>query len=285
MTSAAETSTAPTDFAARYGRWAVVAGASEGVGAAGAHELAARGLDVVLLARNGALLEDLEADLRQRHGVDVRSLVVDFLDPDAADRILSTVDGLEVGTIFYNAGAAGRSGSFLDLELDHALKMIQLNCTMPVRLIHALAPAMVERGRGAIVVVGSMGCFAGQPSVASYSASKAFQVNLLEGLWAELDAKGIDVLEAVIGSTTTPARARRFGIGVDDDLDMSSEAVAADIDEHIADGPNRVVAKLTSGIGHVAQPWLEFRDFALNANIEAMAGFTDRTTNPSPDPD
>ncbi|HEY6533397.1 MAG TPA: SDR family NAD(P)-dependent oxidoreductase [Acidimicrobiales bacterium] len=277
------TAPARNDFADRYGRWAVVAGASEGVGAAGADELAARGLDVLLLARNGPLLEELAADLRARHGVEARMLVVDFTDADAAERVLAATDGLEVGTLLYNAGAAGSSGTFLDQDLAHAMKMIALNCTMPVALVHGLAPAMVERGRGAVVLVGSMGCFAGQPYVASYSAAKAFQINLAEGLWAELKDRGVDVLEAVIGSTTTPARARRLGVGVDEHLDMSSEDVAREIVEHIADGPSRVIAKLTSGIGHVAQPWSEFREFALQANIDAMAGFNARTNVGQPD--
>jgi short-subunit dehydrogenase len=271
------------DFAQRYGRWAVVAGASEGVGAAGAQLLAERGLDVLLLARNAQLLDELAADIRQRHDVEARTLVVDFTEADAAQRVLAATEGLEVGLLFYNAGAAGSSGHFLDQELAHAEKMIALNCTMPVRLVHGLGPAMVERGRGGIVLVGSMGCFAGQPFVASYSAAKAFQVNLAEGLWAEMKDQGVDVLEAVIGSTTTPARARRLGVGVDEHLDMSSEAVALEIVDHIADGPSRVIAKLTSGIGHVAQPWSEFRAFALQANIDAMAGFNARTNIPEPD--
>jgi len=142
---------------------------------------------------------------------------------------------------------------------------------------------MVERGRGGIVLVGSTGCFVGGPYVASYSAAKAFQVALMEGLWAELQAQGVDVFEAVIGSTTTPARARRLGVGVDEHLDMSSEAVAAEILEHITEGPSRVIAKLTHGTGHLAQPWSEFRATALAANIEAMKGFQARTGPGQPD--
>jgi short-subunit dehydrogenase len=271
---------APGDFAQRYGPWAVVAGASEGVGAAAAIELAGRGLDLVLLARNRELLDALATDLRQRHRVQVRTLPVDLTRSDAVELVLEVVDDLEVGLLFYNAGAAGSTGTFVDQELAHALRMIALNCTTPTALLHALAPAMLERGRGGLVLVGSMGAFAGQPYVASYSAAKAFQVNLCEGLWVEMHERGVHVLNAVIGSTFTPARERRLGVHFDDTIDMTSEAVAGEIIEHIADGPTRVVSKLVGGIGEVAQPWSDFRSFAVTKNVEAMAGFHARTNLP-----
>jgi short-subunit dehydrogenase len=272
-----------TEFSRRYGPWAVVVGASEGVGAAGAEELAARGLDLLLLARNGALLDEVADGVRARHGVEVRTMVVDLLDVDASERIVAAADGLEVGLLFYTAGAAGAVGRFIDLPLDHARKMLRLNCSAPTELAHAFAPAMVERGAGAVVLVGSTGCFAGQPYVSSYSASKAFQVNLAEGLWSEMKDDGVDVLCAPIGSTTTPARTRRLGVGVDEDLDMSSEAVALEIIDHMGDGPTRVVSKLNSGIGPLAAPWAEFRALAVPTMAASMSGFTARARTPEGD--
>ena len=102
------------DFAQKYGRWAVIAGASEGVGASLADQLAGRGLDLVLIARNGALLEELAAKVHERHGVEVRSLVQDLTAPDVGDRVAEATDGLEVGLLIYNAGAANRTVEFLD---------------------------------------------------------------------------------------------------------------------------------------------------------------------------
>jgi short-subunit dehydrogenase len=274
------TAAAKDDFARAYGPWAVIAGASEGVGAAAADQLAARGLAVVLLARNVELLGSVAAGIRDRHDVEVRTLAVDLTAPDAVERILAEVEVLEVGTLFYNAGAAGSSGLFTDQELAHARRMIALNCTTPTELLHALAPPMLERGRGALVLVGSTGAFSGMPYVASYSAAKAFQVNLCEGLWAEMHERGVHVLNALIGSTFTPARERRLGVHFDDSIDMTSEAVAEEILEHLADGPTRVVAKLTSGTGPVAGPWNEYRAFALAKSIESVAGFNARTNVP-----
>ena len=269
---------ATNSFRQRYGRWAVVAGASEGVGACAADELAANGLDLVLTARNRALLEEVAVGVRKRHGVEATTLALDLTAPDAADQILAVTDGLEVGLLLYCPGAVHNADLFLEQPLELPMRMIQLNCVVPVALVHALAPAMRERGRGGIVRVGSMGCFAGSPRVVAYSAAKAFQVNFVEGLWAELHDDGVDVFSAVIGSTTTPARARTLGVAVDEGLDMSSEEVAHEIIENIGNGPTRVIGKLTSGVGPLAEPWSDFRRIAVATMINSMQGFTSRTT-------
>lgn len=268
-----------TDFARRYGRWAIVTGASEGVGACAAEELAARGLDLVLSARNGAHLDKVASGIRDRYDVEVRTLPLDLTEPDAAEQILAAVEGQEVGLLLYSPGAVHNSELFLDQPLELPMRMITLNCTVPVALVHALAPAMRDRGRGGIVLVGSMGCFVGSPRTVAYSASKAFQTTFIEGLWAELHDMGVDAFSAVIGSTTTPARARTLGVAIDDALDMSSEAVAREIVKNIGNGPTRVIAKLASGIGPLAEPWSEFRAMALATMIDAMQGFTARTTS------
>jgi short-subunit dehydrogenase len=107
-------------------------------------------------------------------------------------------------------------------------------------------------------------------------------VNLVEGLWAELHGDGVDLFSAVIGSTTTPARARTLGVDVDQSLDMSSEDVAREIIANIGNGPVRVIAKLTSGFGPLAEPWSQFRQTTLATMIDAMQGFTARTTSRNP---
>jgi short-subunit dehydrogenase len=265
------------DFSRRYGRWAIVAGASEGVGACAAEELAARGLDLVLTARNADLLDQVASAIRERHGVEVRKFPLDLTVPDAVEQILATVDGLEVGLLLYVPGAVHNSQLFLDQDLHLPIRMVTLNCIVPMALAHALAPAMRERGRGGIVLVGSLGCFVGAPHTVAYSAAKAFQVSLTEGLWAELHDDGVDVLSAVIGSTTTPGRSRTLGVEANERFDMSAEDVAREIVENIGNGPSQVIAKVTAGIGTLAAPWSEFRATALAIMIDAMKGFAQRT--------
>ena len=189
------------DFAQKYGRWAVIAGASEGVGASLADQLAERGLDLVLIARNESKLEELAANVRERHGVEARPLVLDLTATDVGDRVAAATDGLEVGLLIYNAGAANRTTEFLDDSFEDSLQQIKLACIGPVALARHFAPAMRERGRGGIVLVGSLACLAGSSLLAVYSAVKAFNVNFAEGLWAELRPHGVDVCCAPLGMT------------------------------------------------------------------------------------
>jgi len=266
------------EFRERYGQWAIVAGASEGVGASAADLLAKRGLNVLLVAREADRLQKFADDVRRRHGVEVQALSQDLTAPDAAHRIVEAIAGRELGMLFYNAGAVRNGDLFLTQPFELPMRMIQLNCTTPTALIHMLAPAMVERGRGGIVVVGSLAAMCGAPHIAAYSAAKAFQVNLMEGLWAEIHDKGVDVLEALIGSTSTPGRARGLGVTFNPEVDMTPEDVAADIIENIVSGPTRIVAKVgTAGTGPLVKPWTEFRHVAVNHMIGAVSEFNKRT--------
>lgn len=229
-------------FVQKYGPWAVIAGASEGVGASLADQLAGRGLDLVLIARNGTKLDELAADVRERHGVEVRPVVLDLTVPDVSERVAEATDGLEVGLLIYNAGAANRTTEFLDDTLEDSLQQIKLACIGPVALARHFAPAMRERGRGGIVFVGSLACLAGSSLLAVYSAVKAFNVNLAEGLWAELRPHGVDVCCTPLGMTWTEAL-QRMGYAYDPETVMLSEDVAREIIDNIGNGPTYPVGE------------------------------------------
>ena len=115
-----------TEFAQKYGPSAVIAGASEGIGASLADQLASRGLDLVLIARNGPLLEEVAAGVRERHGVQARALVQDLTDPDVGARVAEATAGLDVGLMIYNAGASDRTTTFLENDYEYSLKQISL---------------------------------------------------------------------------------------------------------------------------------------------------------------
>lgn len=231
-----------TDFAQKYGRWAVIAGASEGIGASLADQLAARGLDLVLIARNGALLNGVAARAREVHGVQTRAVVQDLTEPDVGAKIADAADGLDVGLLIYNAGASDRTTTFLENEVDYSLKQIKLDCVGPIALTHHFGSAMRERGRGGIVLVASLACLAGSATLAVYSAVKAFQHNFAEGLWAELRPHGVDVCCTPLGMTYTPAF-QRMGVEYDPAAHMLSEDVAQEIIENIGNGPVHVVGE------------------------------------------
>lgn len=191
-----------TEFSARYGPWALVVGASAGVGAAAADEAASRGLHVLTVARRSGLLEERAAAMRDRHGVEVRTVAVDLADPGAVGAVVDAADGAEVGTLVYNAAAEPR-GAFLDVPLDEHLANLTVNCTVPTVLCHHFGQGMAARGRGAVVLVSSMGALQGGAVFASYFAAKAYEWILAEGLWAELGRSGVDAFAYLVGATRT----------------------------------------------------------------------------------
>ncbi|MEZ4356176.1 MAG: SDR family NAD(P)-dependent oxidoreductase [Myxococcota bacterium] len=191
------------DLTERYGPWAVVAGASTGLGAAFAEELARRGMNVVLLARRATLLEETAAGLRERHGVSVRPVTVDLASPDLWSVVSAATDDLEIGMLVYNA-MYDPTGRFLEVPLAEHLKAVAVNCAAPTILAHELGRRMVDRGRGCVVLVSSMAALQGIKVFASYGAGKAYGLILGEGLWDELREQGVDALAYVVGATATP---------------------------------------------------------------------------------
>jgi len=189
-------------FAERYGPWALVVGASAGIGAAIADEAARRGSNVLTVARRAPLLEEGAARRRAAYGVAVQTLAVDLTDPGAVDAIVAATGGLEIGTLVYNAAAEPR-GYFLEVPLAEHLDNITVNCTVPTLLCHHFGRAMAARGRGAIALVSSMGALQGGKVFASYFAAKAYEWILAEGLWAELGEAGVDAVAYVVGATRT----------------------------------------------------------------------------------
>lgn len=232
------------DFAERYGPWAVVAGASEGVGAAFAGALGARGVDVVLVARRRQALDEVAAGIRRDSGVETRTLAVDLAMPDASAAIADATSDVDVGLLVCCAGADPSYQPFLAQPAGTAVAMVHRNCVVPVQLCHRFAGPMAERGRGGIVLLGSGAGLAGAPNMVVYGATKAFDMLLAEALWAELRDQGVHVLGLVLGETDTPAlrrlRADR-GLPVDADRPLDGAATAEQVVtaalEHLADGP------------------------------------------------
>jgi hypothetical protein len=181
-----------------------VAGGSEGLGEAFARALAMRGLHLLLLARRAAPLERLAEELRARHGVEVRTAALDLARPDLGEAVARLVEGLEVGLLVYDA-AASSIGPFLERPLADHLRVVEVNCRGPLVLGHLLGAGMARRGRGGLLFMASLAGGQGNPWLASYAASKAFEIVLAEGLWAELRERGVDVLACRAGAIRTPA--------------------------------------------------------------------------------
>ncbi len=231
-------------FATKYGPWALVAGASDGVGAAFAKGLAERGVNVVLLARRQAVLDQVAAEIKSETSAETRTLAIDLAQQDAASTIAAATGDLEIGFLVYCAGADPNYEPFLANPIDAAEAMVHRNCMVPMQLCHHFAPAMVQRGSGGIVIFGSGAGLAGGPNMVAYGASKAFDMVFAEALWAELHDKGVDVLGLILGKTNTPALRQlehsRGQIGSPDDLPVGAEAVddvIAEAFENLTNGP------------------------------------------------
>jgi short-subunit dehydrogenase len=263
-------------FSTRYGPWAVVAGASEGVGSAFARALAARGTSLVLLARRKSVLDEVAAGIRAEFGVEVRSQAVDLARNGAMDAVADGTAGLDVGLVVYCAGADPNYERFLDHPVETALAMVQRNCVAPVQMCHHFARPMVARGRGGIVLFGSAAGFAGAPNLVAYGASKAFDMVFAEALWAELRPKGVDVLGLILGETDTPALRRlRERLGHRDDPGTplrgaaSAEAVVEEALEQLANGPTCLVGDQARGAAKFLGGMS--RDEAVHFMVQASA--------------
>jgi len=237
-------------FANKYGPWALVAGASDGVGAAFAAGLAERGVNVVLLARRQAVLDRVAAEISSRTSVETRTLALDLAEPGAAAAIVAETSDLEIGFVVYCAGADPNFQPFLANPIEAAEAMVQRNCMVPMQLCHHFAPAMVDRGSGGIVIFGSGAGFAGGPNMVAYGASKAFDMVFAEALWAELHDKGVDVLGLILGKTNTPALRElehsRGQISSPDDLPPGAAAVEdviAEAFDNLTNGPTWIVGE------------------------------------------
>jgi len=209
------------DRAAKYGPWAVIAGASDGTGEGYARQLAALGINVMLIARRKPVLDALAAEIRDAHGVETRVLVQDLMASGASANILQAASDLDVGLYVSNAGADGVGASFLGNPPSRWRGMINMNVDTVMEVTHALATKMVARGRGGILLMSSMSALGGLPWLTMYSATKSFELGFAEALWGELIDTGVDVLVVLAPLMDTPCFRRNIA-GTNFDIEQAA---------------------------------------------------------------
>lgn len=190
-----------SEFRRRYGPWALITGASSGIGAAFARALGSRGLDLILVARRAERLEMLAGELRAS-GVQAIPVPLDLTAADALLRLEAAARGREVGLLVNNAGY-GASGAFAAVDREWQTRMVRLNCEVPVAMAHTFLPPMLARRRGGMIVVASTAGYQATPWMAVYGATKAFDLHWAEALRVELHGSGVDVLALCPGHTET----------------------------------------------------------------------------------
>ena len=194
-------------FKTQYGPWALVTGASDGVGRAMAREAARHGLNIVLVARREERLRATAAQIEASFKTETRVIAADLGEAAGVRAVLEGVGDLEIGLLVHGAGF-GTSGPFLGAASSVELEMIDVNCRAVAALTHPLAQQMADRKRGGIVLMSSIVAFQGVARSANYAATKAYVQSFAEGLRAELSPFGVDVLASAPGPVRSGFAAR-----------------------------------------------------------------------------
>ena len=184
------------------GKWALISGASAGIGAAFAEELAFSGAKLVLTARRKDRLDQLAARLVETYKISAEVFPADLADPGAPEKIFAFTKekGIEIDLLINNAGF-GRYGEFHSVEKQRLLDMVQVNCTAVVHLTRLYLPEMVARRRGDVLIIASTASFQAVPYISTYAATKAFDLLFAEGLAEEMKPYGIRVCALCPGTT------------------------------------------------------------------------------------
>jgi uncharacterized protein len=184
------------------GKWALVTGASAGIGVALATQLAAGGTHLVLTARRRDRLEELSRNLQSTHGIRTEVFIADLAQRDAPEKIFAFTNqkNISIELLINNAGF-GQYGELAQVETHRLLDMVQVNCAAVVHLTRLFLPAMIARRRGDILILASTASFQAVPYISTYAASKAFDLLFAEGLAEEMKPHGIRVCALCPGST------------------------------------------------------------------------------------
>lgn len=191
-----------TDWKQRYGDWALVTGASSGLGADFARQLAKKKMNIILTARRTDKMKVIAEEIEKECNVKTHVIEQDLIKPDAIDNIKDRVGDREIGVLINNAGY-GVLGKFHENDYDNQAEMVTLNCVVPVTLTQAFIDPMVKRGKGALIFLASTAAYQGVPFFSVYAATKCFNLLLAEGLWGEYRKEGIDIMGLSPGYTET----------------------------------------------------------------------------------
>jgi uncharacterized protein len=258
---------------ARFGPWAVVTGASSGIGREFARQLAANGINVVLIARRQALLAEAGREFSTQYGVEHRVVALDLTEPGFLERIAGATDDLDIGLVVSNAGTAV-PGEFLSHDLDALQAVMSLNATATLEVTHHFGGRLAQRGRGGMILVSAAGSRHGVPNMANDAATKAYVLALGQALHREFARHGVTVSVLLPGMTDTPTLDKLgFQPGTSPLKPMTVEqcvaeglaALAANRATHIAGRLNRVSdrvipARVTSMMmGRMFRQWAERR--------------------------
>lgn len=187
-------------FKEKYGPWALITGASSGIGVEYAQQIAGKGLNIILVARRIELMEQLAAELVSKYSVEVRIVALDLSKEDFYQELEAQIKDLEIGLIVNNAGI-NCEGHFYRGDLERNIQMLRLNVEAPFIISYELAKPLLARGKGGIIFTASSSAFQATPYLSHYGATKAYLLSLAESMNYEFSDKGVDVLALCPGMT------------------------------------------------------------------------------------
>ena len=232
------------------GKWALVTGASAGIGAALAEELAKGGTNLVLTARRENRLRTLAQELSAKYRIQAETFVADLTQPAAPEAIFQHTQekGRAIDLLVNNAGF-GQYGELHTTEIDRLLQMVQVNCTAVLHLTRLFVPAMVARRSGDVLIVASTAAFQAVPYISTYAATKVFDLYLAEGLAEELQPHGIRVCALCPGTTTSEFHQIAGHPTHSKGREQSAETVARNGLRALAAGKSYVISGLGNYLG------------------------------------
>lgn len=187
----------------KYGNLALIAGASEGIGAAMSHYLASKGIDLVLVARRKEPLELFANLLSHKYKINTYCIVCDLTDSNATLTIKEALQGKEINLLVYNA-ALSYIGPFESNSILQQQQIAYANMITPMNMLKIFGEPMLHKNKGAVIIMASLAGFQGSGFLAAYAATKAFNRVLAESIWYEWKSKGVDVIACCAGATSTP---------------------------------------------------------------------------------
>lgn len=185
------------DYVRELGPWALIIGGSTTIGEQFARQTAARGMNVVLVARRAPLLESIAEDIRRQHGVEARPLPMDLLEEGALERLEAAVQDLDLGLVVVNANMH-KVGYFADMPRETKLGMLRMNAQLPLEIAHTFLPRMADAGRGGLLFVNVVNALAPMEVDSVFQGTKAFLLLLVESLWAEYRRRGVKVAATMV---------------------------------------------------------------------------------------
>lgn len=191
------------NFKNKYGEWAIITGASSGIGKALAYEIANKGLNLVLIARGQTALGRIAEDIQSKFKVTTKVLVADLTSQTGINEVLLKTQQLQIGILVLSAGMEN-NGSFIKNNLETELQLIELNVVSTLKLTHHFTKEMEKRKKGGVLFISSLTAFMPSPYFSNYAATKSYIFSLATSLYGELKSKGIDISVLSPGVTNTP---------------------------------------------------------------------------------